>query len=112
METTKLNGAGKILSYTIVHEGVEAFKDQVPYVMAIIELEEGPRLTGQIVNGIGIPTGEQNDSKQEQIERDDKNQKETKKEIKIGSRVKCVFRRISEAGKSGTIHYGYKFKLI
>jgi len=113
METTKLRGEGKILSYTVVHEGTEAFKDQVPYVMAIIELQEGPRLTGQIVDGIGIhsPTDAQNDSKQEHNKGEDKNQKATEKEIKIGSQVKCIFRKISEDGKSGTIHYGYKFKL-
>jgi uncharacterized OB-fold protein len=109
MENVKLKGTGSIVSYTIIHEASESFKDQVPYVMAIIELDEGTRLTGQIVNA---------NCKENDIERPSNNDEANRsvstrlKEIEIGSRVKSVFRRISEDGKSGIIHYGYKFKLI
>ena len=32
--------------------------------------------------------------------------------IKIGSLVKAVFRKIQEHGEQGVVHYGYKFKLV
>jgi uncharacterized OB-fold protein len=107
MESVKLSGTGKIVSYSIIHEGPEAFKDQVPYVMAIIELDEGPRITAQIVD---MP----------RMDNDDPTQDQTKSlssvdiipELAIGSRVTSVFRKISADGKSGIIHYGYKFKLV
>lgn len=93
----RLCGDGKIISYTIIHEGPDAFKDQIPYVLAIIELEEGPRVTGQIVD---IP-----------IEGSKLSGDQGGQPLEIGSRVTSVFRKISEDGKSGIIHYGYKFKL-
>jgi len=59
----------------------------IPYVMAIIELEEGPRLTSQVVDC---------DPDQELI----------------GRQVEMVFRRIIEKGDKGVIQYGYKFRLV
>lgn len=106
MESVKLSGAGKIVSYSIIHEGPEAFKDQVPYVMAIIELDEGPRITAQIVD---MPRMDNDDPAQEQTE--SSSSEDIIPELAIGSRVTSVFRKISADGKSGIIHYGYKFKL-
>jgi hypothetical protein len=87
MENIKLSGKGAIVSYSTIHEGLPAFQMQIPYTMAIIELEEGARITGQIVDCKGDC-------------------------VKIGSLVETVFRKLGEEGKSGIIHYGYKFKLI
>ena len=50
MKDIKLNGKGKIVTYSIIHVGPEAFEEQVPYPIAIVELEEGPRVTAQIVD--------------------------------------------------------------
>jgi len=107
MESTKLNGKGKIISYTIVHEGMDSFKTQIPYVLAIIEMDEGPRLTAQIVDVPDIKGNEENTSIDSKNSDEKPNQKLT-----IGCPVKSVFRKISEDGKSGIIHYGYKFKLV
>ncbi|MCK5024851.1 MAG: Zn-ribbon domain-containing OB-fold protein [Thermoplasmata archaeon] len=87
MEKIQLTGKGKVISYSTVHDGLPAFQMQVPYTIAIIELEEGARITGQIV-----------DCKPDSID--------------LGSKVESVFRKLGEEGKSGVIHYGYKFKLI
>jgi hypothetical protein len=87
MEDYKLNGTGKILTYTVIHTAPLEFVKQQPYPMAIIELDEGPRLTAQLVD----------------IEPAD---------IRIGLRVKAVFRKIKEDGSKGVIYYGYKFKPI
>ncbi|MGR6836928.1 Zn-ribbon domain-containing OB-fold protein [Syntrophomonas erecta] len=44
-------GKGKVYSYTIVRKSaLEEFVNQVPYVYAIIELEEGVRLISNLVN--------------------------------------------------------------
>ncbi len=87
MENLKLNGKGKIVTYSIIHVGPEAFEEQVPYPIAIVELDEGPRITAQIV-----------DCKIE--------------DVKIGMKLENTFRRIQEDGYTGAIYYGYKFKPI
>lgn len=44
------NGKGKIYTYVIFHQVFhKGFADDVPYVTASIELEEGPRLLSNIV---------------------------------------------------------------
>jgi uncharacterized OB-fold protein len=86
MKDEKLSGKGKIVTYTIIHEAPEEFEGQAPYPMAIIQLDEGPKLTAQIV-----------DCKLE--------------DVKIGMKVKSTFRKIQEDGYIGAIYYGYKFKL-
>ncbi|MGD0698310.1 MAG: Zn-ribbon domain-containing OB-fold protein [Trebonia sp.] len=44
-------GRGVIYSYTVVRQmGVPPFSERVPYVVALIDLEEGPRLMGNVVD--------------------------------------------------------------
>ena len=86
MEKIQLAGKGKVISYSTIHDGLPEFHMQLPYTIAIIELDEGVRITGQIV-----------DCKEECI--------------KIGTKVESVFRKLGEEGKSGVIHYGYKFRI-
>jgi hypothetical protein len=83
----KLSGKGKIYTYTVVHVAPKAFEDEVPYIIAIVKLEEGPFITSQIV-----------DCKPE--------------EVKINMPVEVTFRKIQEDGYTGAIYYGYKFKPI
>lgn len=87
MEDFQLEGNGEIISYTQIHAPQEGYEEETPYFVGIIELEEGPRITGQI--------------------------KETDSdEIKIGKEVRVAFRKIGENGERGIIHYGYKFELV
>ncbi|NOZ77425.1 MAG: Zn-ribbon domain-containing OB-fold protein [Euryarchaeota archaeon] len=79
LEPVKLRGEGEVVTYTVIHTGPEGFDKQTPYIMAIVELDDGPRLTAQIV-----------DCRPEDVE--------------IG-----VFRKIQEDGQAGLIHYGFKF---
>jgi len=46
----EFTGKGKVYSFTEVSSPPEGFEDQVPYILAVIELEEGAKLTGQIVD--------------------------------------------------------------
>ena len=47
------SGRGKIYSYAVHHQAYHpAFRDKLPYVVAIVELDEGPHL---LTNIIGSP---------------------------------------------------------
>ncbi|MEX0682809.1 MAG: Zn-ribbon domain-containing OB-fold protein [Dehalococcoidia bacterium] len=48
---TPLSGRGRVYTYTIVRRAMNpAFTADVPYVFAIVELEEGPRLPTNVIN--------------------------------------------------------------
>jgi len=74
---------GKILTFTTIEVGPSEFSDQVPYSVAIVELDDGVKLTCQVA-----------DAKPENIN--------------IGSRVQLEFRKVQQDGKAGIIKYGYK----
>ena len=43
-EWVKASGKGKVHTYTVVHRTFHpAFERELPYILAIVELEEGPR---------------------------------------------------------------------
>ncbi len=57
-----LSGRASVYSYTVIHRApFEAFADDVPYALAVVELEEGPLLISNIVTddldaiAIGMP---------------------------------------------------------
>lgn len=86
LEPFQFSGKGKIYSYSIIRSPSDEFKKIAPYAVAIIELEEGAKLTSQLV-----------DCDVDSIE--------------IGDPVEMVFRKISEDGEDGVISYGFKFKV-
>ena len=50
LEWVTASGKGKVYSYTVVRRAMHpAFQEDVPYVLAIVELDEGPRLTTNVV---------------------------------------------------------------
>lgn len=84
IEPYKLKGEGTVYSFTEVHEGLDEKAAQRPYFVAMVEMDEGPRITGQVIDCDAC-------------------------DLAIGTRVRTVLRRLSEEGPSGVIHYGYKF---
>ena len=68
-------------------ENIDIPARNIPYVLAIIRLEEGPMLTAQVVECAAD-------------------------ELKIGKKVEMVFRKLNEKGRRGIIEYGYKFRII
>jgi uncharacterized OB-fold protein len=82
-----LKGKGKILTYTIIYIAGDAYAKMKPFAVAVIETEEGARLTAQVVD----------------CNFDD---------LKIGAKVELIFRKIMEEGPSGIINYGYKAILV
>lgn len=87
LEPYRLKRRGKVLTYTVVHVAANGFEDQAPYVLAIVELEDGPRLTAQVTDC-------------------------NMDEIKIGDEVEIVFRRMGEDGQDGVIYYGFKARRV
>ena len=62
LENVVCSGAGSIFSFTIIRKNrLPAFKEAGPYVVAWVELEEGPRLMANVVGieaadvRIGLP---------------------------------------------------------
>ena len=60
LEWVPASGRGTVHSFSIVHRAPEEFKDEVPYVVALIDLEEGVRMMSRIVDApeavsIGLP---------------------------------------------------------
>jgi uncharacterized OB-fold protein len=50
-EWRRASGRGAIYSFTIIHRPpVPAFRDRVPYVLALIDLEEGVRMMSNVVD--------------------------------------------------------------
>jgi uncharacterized OB-fold protein len=84
MEPFKLKGKGEVFSFSVVHDAPSQFELQKPYVIAIIQMEEGIRLTGQLID----------------CEPSD---------LRVGMKVHTTLRKLGEEGPSGIINYGYKF---
>jgi len=84
LEPTKLTETGKILTYTIIRVPPHQFANQAPYAVGIVELDDGVKLTAQIV-----------DCDFEDLE--------------VGKRVRVEFRKVYQEGESGILCYGYKF---
>ena len=85
LENYTYSGNGKVATYSWVYTPPKGFNSRIPYCLAIVELEEGPRLTSQLV------ALEEN-------------------EVKIGMDVEFSFRKISSEGDEGVITYGFKFR--
>jgi uncharacterized OB-fold protein len=50
VEWVKASGRGEVISFTIVRRPVsKAYADEVPYVVALIKLEEGPSMMSNII---------------------------------------------------------------
>jgi uncharacterized OB-fold protein len=50
LDYTKVSGKGKVYSFTVVHQnGSRGFKEETPYVMAYITLEEGVQMLTNII---------------------------------------------------------------
>jgi hypothetical protein len=82
--TTKaMKRTGTILTHTVIHTPSKNFTDQAPIALAVVEMDDGPRVTTQVV-----------DYRPEQL--------------KIGQKVRLEFRKIYADGEAGPIQYGYK----
>ena len=49
VEAFEASGRGTLHTYVIAHRGAPGFQDATPYVIAVVQLEEGPRMMSNIV---------------------------------------------------------------
>lgn len=87
MEEKKLSGIGTVYSYTTIFTPPEGFKDVAPYSIVAVKTEEGPVIEGHLIN----------------IDQ---------KDIKIGMKVRTIFRKMITEGEEGLIFYHFKFEPI
>lgn len=78
---------GKLVSYTVVKSPPAGFERQAPYIIGLVELEDGTRLLTQLTDC-------------------------SPDELKPGMAVEATFRRIREDGEDKIIVYGYKFRPV
>ncbi len=82
-ETVTLPDEGRLVVHTVIRVAPSQFADQTPYAVGIVELDNGVRITSQIV-----------DCQPDQLA--------------AGQRVRIEFRRIQRQGNAGILCYGYK----
>jgi uncharacterized OB-fold protein len=87
LEEVGLRGTGSVVTWTVVRNPPEGYEKYSPFVVALVELDDGVRLLSQVVD----------------VEPD---------EVESGMRVEAAFRRVKEDGASGIIEYGYKFRPV
>lgn len=83
-EKFSFSGRGTVYSYTTVLEAPEGYEEQAPYLVALVQLDEGVFITAQLTD-VDAP-------------------------VNIGDRVEMVTRKLTTEGERGMIVYGYKFR--
>ncbi|MBI9045750.1 MAG: Zn-ribbon domain-containing OB-fold protein [Anaerolineaceae bacterium] len=87
-EPYAFSGKGQVYSFTTMHDAPSGYQENTPYVVALVELEEGPIVTAQLTD----------------LEDDF---------VEIGMPVEMVTRKLRDDGdESGIVVYGYKFRPI
>ena len=81
----RFSGKGEVYSFSTMYNAPQEFDQYVPYVAAIVKLDEGPLVAAQLTDM-------------------DKDQ------VHIGMPVEMVTRKIREEGEDGLILYNYKFR--
>ena len=80
-----LSGRGSVLTYAVVHQASTGHDGDSPYIVAIVQLSEGPRITAQLTD----------------ISAD---------EVVMGMQVEMVTRLRADTGPDGLLLYAYKFR--
>jgi len=86
-EMVTLPNQGKVVTFTTIWIPPAQFEDQKPYVTAIVELENGVRLTCMVAEA-------------------------PPDKVEIGTEVELIFRRIQKESEWGILQYGYKAMVI
>jgi len=84
MSEYELPRGGRLIAWSIVRYPPKEFDEFAPYIVGLVELDDGLRVIAQIVD----------------VEVD---------QLHVGMRLKSTVRRIYEDGSRGIVRYGYKF---
>ena len=82
-----LGNTGKIFTWTLINVAAKEFKKYAPYPVAIVQLDNGIKVTAAVVD----------------FEQAD---------LRIGKKVKIVLRKVRESGAEDVLVYGIKIKPI
>ena len=82
-EDVTLPSDGKLVTFTAIHVPASNFKDEAPIAYAVVELDDGTKISTQVTDC-------------------------SFDELKAGAPVKLEFRRVQHDGESGVLCYGYK----
>lgn len=83
----KLSENGEVITWTKIGNPPIGFQKFKPYIVALIQLEDGVKILSQVVDVDA-------------------------EEMNAGLKVEAVFRKVKEDGKTGIIQYGYKFRPV
>lgn len=87
IERIMLPRRGRVINYSVIWNAPRGYEYYTPYVVALIELEDGTRIFSQLTDV-------------------------HPEEVKEGIEVEMVIRKIRVSGESGLIAYSYKFRPI
>jgi len=85
LEDVPLSGRGRLLAFTVIRRAPSDLDEYKPYIVGLVELEDGVRVLSQIVDC-------------------------TPADLKPGMELEATPRRIRAHGPAGVIEYGYKFR--
>ena len=80
-----LSGRGTLCTYAVVHQPPAGHTGEVPYMVAIVQLADGPRVTAQLTDCDAH-------------------------DVTMGMDVEMVTRLLEDTGDDGLLVYGYKFR--
>lgn len=83
--TKQLPRRGKVISYSVIWNAPRGYEYYTPYIVALIELEDGAKLMSQLTD----------------VE---------PSQVTEGMEVEMVLRKVRVSGESGIIAYAYKFR--
>jgi len=84
MEWAEVSGRGTLVSFTVIHIATDEFAEEAPYYIAIVELEEGTRVSARLLGFDPLKP----------------------EEVTLGVPVKLDY----EKGKSGRTYLAFKFE--
>lgn len=84
LKDVRFEGRATLETWTVVHQAPDSHALETPYILGLVRLTDGPRLTTQIVE---VPVAA----------------------LAPGLELEARFRKLGESGGSGVLHYGYKF---
>ncbi len=87
IERINLPRRGKVVNYSVIWNAPRGYEYYTPYVVALIELEDGTRIFSQLTD----------------VHPD---------EVREGMEVEMVLRKTRVSGESGLIAYSYKFRPV
>ena len=78
-----MSDTGKVVTYTVIRVAPPGFGGHVPYVVAVLEMDDSTRIMAQVVDVVP-------------------------EDMSTGMRIRLEFRKIRQQGRSGVISYAHK----